>query len=481
MNGLITYSVMKYQILIIYLFVINYYKTIRKNFRIKIKILFFNKITKACQIKRMKKLFNYFLESPINLLMNLEGTIYLIQPTLLIGTNKYKIGMSKKNDLRRLESYHNGTRNICILSCKYPLTIEKKIKDTFKNKYELILGNEYFAGNEDDMLNDFLKIFNENKNTNTLDNINDIDDSSDNDINDIYILSKEILIDNRTFEERYNNHTLSKKYSLIDNFFELITQRELEEPFNGNLKFHYYSIDIINNSLKELELDNKENDVFKDVKNFILKNDTKIIDIINNNFNMCNIICKEGNNLLCDCHRKSLCEFLGTYDDNFSFLADKHIIEYINRIKQHHNFEIIKEKKKYSGVICNNNETILNCMISNVDLQIKRIEDYYENPTKYLNENKIIPETLEGFIHKYSNKYFDNISDFSIIEYDRKFRQFVFPLIISYSIKDNFTEEMITNLKLYKDKFLFDDFLHQNKQITNKYKNLITNINGVFN
>lgn len=93
-----------------------------------------------------------------------EGLVYFIQPFLFLNTNKFKIGMSYKNDLSRLTNgYHKGTRFISINCCMNPLFVESKIKNYLKNKYTLIAGSEYFEGNEDDILKDFLKILFENK------------------------------------------------------------------------------------------------------------------------------------------------------------------------------------------------------------------------------------------------------------------------------------------------------------------------------
>ena len=42
---------------------------------------------------------------------NKKGTIYLIQPAELVGTERYKIGCSAKNDLERCKKgYKKGTR-----------------------------------------------------------------------------------------------------------------------------------------------------------------------------------------------------------------------------------------------------------------------------------------------------------------------------------------------------------------------------------
>mgnify|MGYP006090550431 CR=1 FL=1 len=43
--------------------------------------------------------------------IKMEGIIYLIQPAELVGTNRYKIGCSKKPNLDRVKKgYKKGTR-----------------------------------------------------------------------------------------------------------------------------------------------------------------------------------------------------------------------------------------------------------------------------------------------------------------------------------------------------------------------------------
>ena len=88
-----------------------------------------------------------------------KGIIYLIQPCELIGTSRYKIGCSKKTDLDRCKKgYKKGSRYICIMECNEPLLLETNIKNTFNNKFTLIAGNEYYEGNENDMLKCFIDI-----------------------------------------------------------------------------------------------------------------------------------------------------------------------------------------------------------------------------------------------------------------------------------------------------------------------------------
>lgn len=72
------------------------------------------------------------------------GYIYLIQPSALVGTDRYKIGMSEVNNLSRLQSYNKNTRYLVMMDCEFPRKIERKIIDTFKRKFICISGKEYF-------------------------------------------------------------------------------------------------------------------------------------------------------------------------------------------------------------------------------------------------------------------------------------------------------------------------------------------------
>ena len=96
----------------------------------------------------------------------MEGTIYLIQPAELLGTNRYKVGCSAKNDLNRCKTgYRNGTRYLHIMACNEPFKIEAKIKELFKEKFSLIAGREYFEGDETEIKTEFYNIVNKYINT----------------------------------------------------------------------------------------------------------------------------------------------------------------------------------------------------------------------------------------------------------------------------------------------------------------------------
>lgn len=97
----------------------------------------------------------------------LKGIIYFIQPSELVGTNRYKIGCSKSPDLERCnKGYKKGSRYIYIMECNNPLILEKNIKDEFNKLFKLIAGNEYFEGNEYIMKKTFLKIVEEYEKSN---------------------------------------------------------------------------------------------------------------------------------------------------------------------------------------------------------------------------------------------------------------------------------------------------------------------------
>lgn len=84
--------------------------------------------------------------------------VYFIQPAELVGTNRYKIGRSSKNDLSRMKGYKLGSRYLSIMECENDVKMEKILITKFNNTFLKIAGNEYFQGCEDDMLNEFVKI-----------------------------------------------------------------------------------------------------------------------------------------------------------------------------------------------------------------------------------------------------------------------------------------------------------------------------------
>ena len=85
------------------------------------------------------------------------GITYFIQPSELVGTNRYKIGCSTDTELKRCKGYKKGTKYISINYCKCPFTIEKELIRIFNEKFKLISGREFFEGDEKAMFNLYLQ------------------------------------------------------------------------------------------------------------------------------------------------------------------------------------------------------------------------------------------------------------------------------------------------------------------------------------
>lgn len=92
------------------------------------------------------------------------GLVYILQPSELVGTDRYKIGRSSKSDLSRVRSYKNGSRYLCIMECIDDIYVERLLIIHFNKTYNKIAGNEYFQGDELYMLNSFINIVMKYKN-----------------------------------------------------------------------------------------------------------------------------------------------------------------------------------------------------------------------------------------------------------------------------------------------------------------------------
>ena len=109
-------------------------------------------------IKNIEEEINNKSIPPIkNIKKNINGIIYLIQPSELVGTNRYKIGMSKNPNLDRCKSYKLGSRYLCIMECTEPSILELNMKQEFKKIFSLIAGTEYFEGSEKLLLTKFIE------------------------------------------------------------------------------------------------------------------------------------------------------------------------------------------------------------------------------------------------------------------------------------------------------------------------------------
>ena len=100
--------------------------------------------------------------------------IYLLQEREFIITNQnvYKLGKTRQDNLQRFKQYPKGSKLLLQHICNNCDMLEKKLISDFKNKYKhrKDLGNEYFEGDYNDMINDIHnKITNHNENTDEMD------------------------------------------------------------------------------------------------------------------------------------------------------------------------------------------------------------------------------------------------------------------------------------------------------------------------
>lgn len=82
-----------------------------------------------------------------------KGCIYLVQPDLLLGTNRYKVGISESVKYNRVSNYGKKRRTLCIFEDIDDVKkLEKIVINIFNKVFKKINRNEYFEGNECTMI-----------------------------------------------------------------------------------------------------------------------------------------------------------------------------------------------------------------------------------------------------------------------------------------------------------------------------------------
>jgi hypothetical protein len=186
------------------------------------------------------------------------GIIYLIQPAELVGTHRYKVGLSNKPNLDRcIKGYKNGSRYLCIMEIASPLTLEKNIKEYFTKKFKLAAGSEYFESSEEnEIISEFLQKVLEYKNVITgkrhrlSENKSDIPEIG---VNDICLGMEEIIT---TFEDWKEDMSFGgKKFLARSKLYkdkiciEYIHNQKLERDFVTLDPFADYLHSLIKNGV----------------------------------------------------------------------------------------------------------------------------------------------------------------------------------------------------------------------------------------
>lgn len=87
-----------------------------------------------------------------------DNYVYILQDrtSVKLAENIYKIGKSKQANLKRFNSYPKGYKIIMLVECFDCDTVENKLIELFKSKYEQVseYGREYFKGNVAEMKKD---------------------------------------------------------------------------------------------------------------------------------------------------------------------------------------------------------------------------------------------------------------------------------------------------------------------------------------
>jgi len=308
----------------------------------------------------------------------IRGIIYLIQPAILVGTNKYKLGCSRSSTLNRcIKGYSKGSRYISIHECNDSLIVEKILIKKFKLLFKLVAGNEYFEGDESEMIMVIVKTIIKYKKIYNLKN-----DSLENDTLENDTLENDTLENDTVENDTVENDTVEN--DTVEN--DTLENDTLE---NDTLENDTLENDTLENDTLEndtLETDTVENDT---VENDTLKND----------------------NFYCNECKKQYKSYKSLWNHNKTFHIKKpKIKEYICKVcnKSFDN----KQNKYYHQKSCKNIPIILNkkhinnIPINNISI-IKTLKSYVKPSNIIINNYK--NDNIEYISDKFKNNLFKKL------------------------------------------------------------------------
>jgi hypothetical protein len=182
------------------------------------------------------------------------GIVYLIQPSVLQGTSRYKIGCSKNSDFTRLQNgYRSGTKVLNVSGTTNPHKLENMIKKEFDKNFHNYSGREFYEGDGNMMFKLFTEIvmkYNDDTQPFTCDvePKHDVDDTKE---EEIVIDEKEALKEItkdigsvklfvpslKRFEINKHNNTYERRF-IIDN--ALYTVSIPKDKWNNNMSKYVY-------------------------------------------------------------------------------------------------------------------------------------------------------------------------------------------------------------------------------------------------
>ena len=195
--------------------------------------------------------------------------IYLIKLREFIKTNEniYKIGRTSQNRMKRIEQYPKDSELIIFRKCNDCLKTENNLLELFKRKYihQSRYGNEYFEGNEFDMIKDINNIIDieKQKEIIKIDMISDINIVKDKHIEDTSMIADRIIDEySNSNTNRINNENIVSDIDIILNTdMNIIPNAEINIIKNNIIASNIdivSDIDIILNTDMDIILENDQ-------------------------------------------------------------------------------------------------------------------------------------------------------------------------------------------------------------------------------
>ena len=168
-------------------------------------------------------------------MINDKGLLYLIQPAELVGTQRYKIGYSKNNDITKFrKDYKKGSRFLDIYEYDRSPLLVREIRNNFNNKFKLVAGRTYYEGNENEIKKNFNAIISNY--------------SYNNNINSTNLLTSNTSCNLLT--SNVNKYSSLANYSYMQNIMYGTKCQEMKKNLNLNQNYKSYYDEACNANLK---------------------------------------------------------------------------------------------------------------------------------------------------------------------------------------------------------------------------------------
>jgi hypothetical protein len=386
-----------------------------------------------------------------------KGIVYLIQPCELVGTERYKIGCSGKNNLDRCLNYKKGTRFILICEVEKPFLIENIIKKEFSKKFKLIAGKEFFQGDEKEMTDLFYNLIKDHKNnvnfTNEYSSEENSEETSsqngDVSLTHLHVqnTSKDDNIDN---EDIYSNQDVNEDIDLDIDDNNNILDTDIYFGFNEkiveyNTKY-FQNINLSNPSLKIIIKlpENYSED------GFIIETPNKFQYFIFDRYTTY---------VIRDLINKSKIELNKEYD-----LYDKKFMNLFNKYK----------KNIFDNDFEKNLECYYNLMKIKNDYPFSLADEYYCTNNNILSELEKLKDVAKNNLNQLNSNFFDEKNNFG--KYVSNFINDIDKMINNINElkkrKEEYDYKNTDNIEKYKESEL--KYFKKYKKI-NQIKNIIYN------